>query len=213
MQIKQVPLDSISQDPANVRKHNERNIDAIVASLRAFGQQTPIVVDARGVILKGNGTYEAARKLGWENIGVVFTELSGSSATAYAIADNRTSELGEWDLPALGKQLESLETEGFNIETLAFDETYLAFASDLNADDPETVDELNGPKGESTLDEYNARTIRQIVLFYEFEQFELIIDALGVVMEKNSLSTNSEAVAFLIEQAGYSVQPRLEDEN
>ena len=43
-------------DPANARKHSERNLDAIKGSLAKFGQRKPIVVDRRGRILAGNGT-------------------------------------------------------------------------------------------------------------------------------------------------------------
>jgi hypothetical protein len=45
-----VPIDSLSFDPANVRKHGERNLATIKASLQRFGQQKPIVVDANGVV-------------------------------------------------------------------------------------------------------------------------------------------------------------------
>lgn len=122
MKIELVALDTISQDPANVRKHSDRNIETIAASLRAFGQQSPIVVDQRGIILKGNGTYEAVKRLGWESIKIVRTDLKGTDATAYAIADNRTAELAEWDLPALGKQFQSLKEAGFELTNLGFED-------------------------------------------------------------------------------------------
>ena len=120
VKVKKVQLSDISQDPANVRKHSERNLDSIAASLRAFGQQKPIVIDSRGIILAGNGTYEAARRIGWTEIDAVETELSGTSATAYAIADNRTSELAEWDDTALAETLRALQSEEFNIEAAGF---------------------------------------------------------------------------------------------
>jgi len=58
----------LSLDPANVRKHDRRNLDAIKASLRKFGQQKPIVVDTKGIVLAGNGTLTAAKELGWSEI-------------------------------------------------------------------------------------------------------------------------------------------------
>jgi len=109
--IERVPLDAIRPDPANVRLHGERNLESIQGSLSRFGQQKPIVVDSDGVIRAGNGTYHAAKALGWEQIDVVRSGLQGVEATAYAIADNRTSELAEWDSPALAKLLEELRTE------------------------------------------------------------------------------------------------------
>ncbi|MGQ0802007.1 MAG: hypothetical protein ACT4NL_18070, partial [Pseudomarimonas sp.] len=66
--IRRVPIDSLHQDPANTRLHDERNLAVIKASLTRFGQQTPIVVDERNVIRKGNGTLQAAKALGWTEI-------------------------------------------------------------------------------------------------------------------------------------------------
>ena len=122
MILETVDISEISQDPANVRKHSDRNLEAIAASLRAFGQQKPIVVDKRGVILAGNGTYEAAKRIGWDKIQITRTDLSGTLATAYAIADNRTAELAEWDDTALAEQLRALQSEEFDISTIGFTE-------------------------------------------------------------------------------------------
>ena len=97
MKTERVPIDSVSLDPANVRRHGERNLATIKASLSRFGQQKPIVVDGDGIVRAGNGTWTAAKALGWKEITVVRTTLKGAEATAYAIADNRTGELAEWD--------------------------------------------------------------------------------------------------------------------
>jgi site-specific DNA-methyltransferase (adenine-specific) len=88
--------------------------------LRAFGQQKPFVIDSRNIILAGNGTYEAAKELGWSEIQIVRTTLAGSSAVAYAIADNRTAELAEWDDTALAEQLRALQSEEFDVEAAGF---------------------------------------------------------------------------------------------
>ena len=111
MKFETVALSALSLDPSNVRKHSRRNLDAIKASLRKFGQQKPIVVDAKGIVLAGNGTLTAAQELGWTKIEITRTELIGSAATAFAIADNRSAELAEWDEDALAKVLESLKVE------------------------------------------------------------------------------------------------------
>lgn len=107
--IEMVQVESLHPDPANVRRHSPRNIAAIKASLQRFGQQKPIVVDAQGVIRAGNGAFEAARQLGWRRIQVIRTDLSGPDAIAYAIADNRSAELAQWDSPALAEQIAALE--------------------------------------------------------------------------------------------------------
>jgi DNA modification methylase len=109
--IRRVPIDSVHPDPANVRLHDERNLEAIQGSLARFGQQKPIVVDRAGVIRAGNGTYVAARALGWTEIQVVETDLEGVEAVAYAIADNRSSDLSTFHGPTLAKLLQELQAE------------------------------------------------------------------------------------------------------
>lgn len=102
-----VAIDSLQPDPRNARLHDERNLQAVMASLRRFGQQKPIVVHANGVVIAGNATMEAARRLGWTHVWAVHSSLDGAEATAYGVADNRTAELATWD----GQVLEALVGE------------------------------------------------------------------------------------------------------
>jgi site-specific DNA-methyltransferase (adenine-specific) len=111
MKLTTTKITELSLDPSNVRKHSRRNLDAIKASLRKFGQQKPIVVDAKGIVLAGNGTLTAAQELGWTEIQIVRTELAGVEATMFAIADNRTAELAEWEEDKLSQVLQSLKVE------------------------------------------------------------------------------------------------------
>jgi len=124
MNYQTIALADLSLDPSNVRKHSRRNLDAIKASLRKFGQQKPIVVDAKGIVLAGNGTLTAAQELGWTEIQIVRTELAGVEATAFAIADNRTAELAEWD-DNLGEVLQSLASDGYDLSKIGFDQSDL----------------------------------------------------------------------------------------
>ena len=144
MEIQKLKIADLSKDPANARKHSDRNIESIVASLRRFGQQKPIVVDASGVVRAGNGTLQAASALGWEFVNAVRTELEGSEATAYAIADNRTAELAEWDEDVLTASLMEIDRDllaatGFTeaeLESLAAEEDDL---SDVQEDSAPSV--------------------------------------------------------------------------
>lgn len=109
--VKTVPIASLTIDPANARKHPEKNLDAIRGSLARFGQQKPIVVDSSNVVRAGNGTLEAARSLGWTEIAVIVSDLAGAEMQAFAIADNRTAELATWDDEVLQATLAALGQE------------------------------------------------------------------------------------------------------
>lgn len=105
------PIDGLILDPKNARKHGERNIKAIMESLLRYGQQKPIVCKDK-VVMAGNGTLEAAKRLGWDRIAVVDFHLERRHAGQYALADNRTAELAEWDFPVLSDQLNLFEQDG-----------------------------------------------------------------------------------------------------
>jgi hypothetical protein len=70
-------------------------------SLQRFGQRKPIVVRADGTVEAGNTTLKAALELGWPEIAAVPFADDEATAKAFALADNRTSELGAFDLAAL----------------------------------------------------------------------------------------------------------------
>ena len=106
-------------DPANVRTHDSKNLESIKASLARFGQQKPIVVNSKGIIVAGNGTMMAAKMLNWSSVEIVRTDLEGAEAIAYAIADNRTAELAGWDEAALAQQLAALQIDDEELANIA----------------------------------------------------------------------------------------------
>jgi site-specific DNA-methyltransferase (adenine-specific) len=108
-------------DPVNARKHDEKNLMATKGSLARFKQQKPIVVGKNNVVIAGNGTLQAAIDLGWTEIEIKRSTLTGAEATAYALADNRTAELAEWDDDILGPQLQGLMEDGIDIAEFGFD--------------------------------------------------------------------------------------------
>ncbi|HET7239409.1 MAG TPA: site-specific DNA-methyltransferase [Terrimicrobiaceae bacterium] len=123
--IKKVALADLKLDERNARKHSARNLDAIKKSLTKFGQQKPIVILPNGKVIAGNGTVEAARALGWTEIDAAVTNLNARDAKAYALADNRSAELAEWDVPQLSEILEELRQEDFDLSDLEWNEAEL----------------------------------------------------------------------------------------
>ena len=105
------PLSALGEDPKNARLHGEESVAAIEKSLRAHGQRKPIVVKG-GVVIAGNGTLRAAKRLGWTSLACVEYEGSEAHARAYAIADNRAAEHATWDPDALATALREADEQG-----------------------------------------------------------------------------------------------------
>jgi ParB-like chromosome segregation protein Spo0J len=78
--------------------------------------------------------------LGWKEIAIVRTPLVGSEATAYAIADNRTAELAEWDDTALAETLRAMQSEDFELAATGFD------AAEVDAMIASLGNEILGPE-------------------------------------------------------------------
>ncbi len=126
MPEEEIAIESLKLDPKNARSHDDRNILAIVSSLSRFGQVKPVVIDKTGVVRAGNGVVIAARKLGWKTVKAVRVDLPESELTAFAIADNRTAELSEWDAEALFDSLEALKIENIFPDDIGFSDEDLA---------------------------------------------------------------------------------------
>ena len=103
------PIDDLHLDPANARTGHD--VERIAASLAQYGQRKPIVVNRseNGKVEAGNGTWAAAKSLGWTHVAAAFVEDSPMTAVGYAIADNRTSELSRWDYEALQTLMDSID--------------------------------------------------------------------------------------------------------
>jgi ParB-like chromosome segregation protein Spo0J len=134
--VETISIDDLALDPNNARKHSEKNINAICESLTQFGQRKPIVINADDVVIAGNGTVEAARKLGIKALDVVRVPANWSEEKikAYALADNRTAELASWDAEILLSQLNELNIADWDINALGFKEFELNPPKDSDAD-------------------------------------------------------------------------------
>lgn len=141
-----VPIDSLNLDPANARVHGEKNLAAIKASLAQFGQRKPIVVQRKGMVVRaGNGTVQAAKALGWTEIAAVVIDDDNATAAQFAIADNRTAELAEWDPDVLTTLLDGMDAT--TRSALGFDQAdFDALLKDLSPDAAGAAVNDDGPE-------------------------------------------------------------------
>ena len=115
-------------------EHNPRvgNIPAIMASYEEFGQVKPIVVrpneDGTSTVVAGNHQVEAVRRLGWTHIAAVPIDADDKRAVAFALADNRTMELGHTDpIGASHMIIEIVDEYNDLMESLKWDDYEIAY--------------------------------------------------------------------------------------
>ena len=108
-------IKDLKSDHKNARKRTDRSASLIAESLKQYGAARSIVIDEDGRILAGNGTVEGAKQAGITNVRIIEAEgdeliavkrtgLSEDEKVGLALADNRSSDLSDWDNEML-KQL------------------------------------------------------------------------------------------------------------
>lgn len=107
MKIIEMSIDEIKPYDKNPR-HNDEAVEKVMASIREFDVQQPIVVDKDNVVIVGHTRLKAAKKLGMKTFPVVVADLPEEKAKAYRLADNKTGEFAEWDFDLLNEELDSI---------------------------------------------------------------------------------------------------------
>jgi len=111
------PTASLVPDPRNARTHPRRQIEQIVASIRAFGFTNPVLFEPSGKIIAGHGRLLAARELGLAEVPVI--ELAGlgeAQVRALRLADNRIALNAGWDIEILKLELADLSLPEMEID-------------------------------------------------------------------------------------------------
>ena len=136
-------LEDLKPHPKDLRKHPEKQMSKLIASIKAFGFNSLIVVDENNTIIAGRARWEAAKLAGYEEAHVlVAAHLSTPQVRAYRLADNRIAEDAEWNREVLKIELEelsSLELD-FNVELTGFSTAEI----DLIIEDKEDADDAAG---------------------------------------------------------------------
>jgi hypothetical protein len=213
MDTEQVALITLKPYPNNPRKGN---VDLIAESLEAYGQYKPITVNKRtNEILAGNHTYEAAKKLGWEDIAVAYVDVDTATAAKIVAIDNRASDQGSYDTEMLLKLLDEmpdLKATGYgqddydDLLALLDEETTPEIAPDTAfaptsfgvADSPDD-NVVQGIKMSEYADRYAEKQTRIFMVDYHNTVFIWFIDKLTEYRAKHNLTTNADALIHLME--------------
>ena len=100
--IIQVPLAQLHPHPRNARTHPPKQVAQLATSIRRFGFNVPILIDANGQIICGHARVDAAKDLGFSHVPAIRIEhLNDEEVRAYVIADNRLAEKAGWDTALL----------------------------------------------------------------------------------------------------------------
>jgi ParB family chromosome partitioning protein len=132
MKIQKVSTNLLKLNKRNPRK-NDCAVEAIGRSICKFGWTNPILVrKTDNTVIAGHARLKAAMKKGIKEVPVIFLNMSKVDADAYMLADNKLSEIAQWDEQKLNDMLNDLQKD-IDIKLLGFDDSFLA--STPNIDD------------------------------------------------------------------------------
>ena len=93
-------------------RNNVNAVDAVVASIKEFGFQQPIVLDKKNTIIVGHTRHLASRKLGLKEVPIVYADnLTQAQVKAYRIADNRINQNATWDYELLKLEFDDIDLD------------------------------------------------------------------------------------------------------
>lgn len=132
-----VPVADLKPNPQNPRKHPDKQIKQIMASIQEHGFLVPLLIDENNMLITGHGRLEAAKRLGRESVPcVIESHLTEAQRLSYTIADNRLAELSYWDKPLVGTGLAKISSLGGDIKLTGFGKAALPkSAADMDLDD------------------------------------------------------------------------------
>jgi ParB/RepB/Spo0J family partition protein len=174
MKIEQRNVTKISAYEFNARNHDATQIERIKKSIKEFGFNQPLVVDAEGVIIVGHGRFQAARELGLETVPVVVKkDLTEQQQKAYRILDNKLQNDSTW-----------------HWENLALDSLIEWMEKPKQEDQNDLAERLES---------FENATIKQIVLYFDGISYQRVLKQMQRVQADNlDITDNTEVVQYLL---------------
>lgn len=122
-ELREVNINLLKPYENNAKIHGEEQIELLMRSISEFGFLSPCLVERDTFnLIAGHGRVEAAKRLGLDAVPCVFVDdLTEEQRRAYILADNRLTELGEWDMDIVQSELKALDDLDFDVSVTGFD--------------------------------------------------------------------------------------------
>ncbi|SFQ55572.1 ParB-like nuclease domain-containing protein [Roseivivax halotolerans] len=157
-QISQTSVEDLNPYTNNVKTHSDKSITRLAEAISEFGFVVPVVVDTALNVVAGHGRVEAAKRLRLATIPTVCADhLTPAQVKAYRIAENRLSELSDWNRDALAIEfadLGELRLDGvidFDLTITGFEAPEIDLIIEGAADEPPSeVETIADPDPEAS---------------------------------------------------------------
>lgn len=117
-QIVMKKLNEVKPYIRNPRK-NDKTVELLCKIIPKVGFNVPLVIDEKGIIVKGHARFTAAIRLGMQEVPCIITHADEEAIKADRIADNKISEFSEWVNEELMHEIDSIDLD-FDFSELGF---------------------------------------------------------------------------------------------
>lgn len=139
MEIIKININEINPYENNAKEHPKEQIEQIKQSILEFGNNDPIAIDEKNIIIAGHGRYKALKELGYEEVDVIKLEhLNEQQKAAYRLVHNQLTMNTDWDTEKLKEELKKID---INLYEFAFEESLLDELEEEYEEDFEDIPE------------------------------------------------------------------------
>jgi ParB-like chromosome segregation protein Spo0J len=203
-----VPASDLRPNPKNWRTHPKAQQDALRGVLAEVGLADACLArelpDGSLMLIDG---HLRAETLGDGDVPVLILDVTEAEADKLLATLDPLAAMADSDAARFEELLHTVNTSSQALQELIAETAAQAgLYEDLDGS-PQTV-EATEAAGADTDRDYAASAIRQIVLVFEQEDYESVVQSFGDYAEKFALSNNTEVVLHMLEANGYAVSRR-----
>ena len=196
MRVELIDIEKLIPYAMNARTHSDEQVAQIAGSIKEFGFNNPVLIDADNGLIAGHGRVMAGRKLGLKEVPAIrLGHLSENQKKAFILADNRIALNSSWDYTLLENEMRDLADANFDLGALGFDAKELEMIADVKP-----LDEM------PELPDGDKQPFQQITFTLHDEQKSVVDDAILLARTNPIADTglnenaNGNALALICEQ-------------
>lgn len=92
-------------------RQNQKTVELLCNLIPKVGFNVPIVIDEKGIIVKGHARFSAAIRLGMEEVPCIVTHADPDAVKVDRITDNKIAEYSQWMNEELEEEIESIHSD------------------------------------------------------------------------------------------------------
>lgn len=213
-ELRRVSAAELIPNPKNWRTHPKAQQDALRGVLAEIGMADAVLAreldDGKLMLIDGHLRAETVANA---TVPVLVLDVTEAEADKILATHDPLAAMAESDGQALDSLLRDVQTGNQALADMLTSLAEQAGTIFKNEDLGKQVIETEIDREQKSEEEYLESSVRQIMLVFDLEQYDKVIEAFADICDKEGLSTNTDVVLHLLHTNGYQVNLRQEEES